>query len=59
MMTGAADAAEIAEHYRLQGWSGQALNQRLRKHARILASCDPDVSKALLWMADCANRRIK
>lgn len=42
-----AQAAEIIERYRLRGWVGQALAQRVRKHARLLASLDPDVSGAL------------
>ena len=46
-MTPGAHAREIVERYRLQGWTGQALKQRIAKHARLLAVHDRAVSEAL------------
>jgi len=46
-MSASSDASGIVEHYRAKGWRGQALNQRVRKHARLLKSFDPDVAAAL------------
>lgn len=46
-MSPTAHAREIIERYRLQGWSGQALKQRLVKHARLLAVNDRPVAEAL------------
>lgn len=48
MMPAAGQASDIVEHYRLKGWHGQALAQRVKKHARLLSVLDADVSQALM-----------
>ena len=40
-------AQEIASRYVERGWRGQALDQRLERHARLLDIHDPQVAYAL------------
>jgi hypothetical protein len=46
-MTPRTHAQEIIERYRARGWTGQALTQRIAKHARLLDALDNDVADEL------------
>ena len=41
-----AQAQEIAQQYAKRGWTGQALEQRMKRHARLLDVLDADVAQA-------------
>lgn len=43
-----AHVSDLVIRYRLQGWTGLALAQRIRKHARLLRPLDPEAAAMLL-----------